>query len=144
MPVSYTHLDYDATVDMFNGLKATLTTALTKIRAAELEAVEKAINAIPLNITLDDKTTIEAARKAYDAFVEEWTSYADPVFNAAAAVDNFRELALAEAALSILEKDAAIKATEALKMCIRDRTKSISFSPALPTVTVYPRRSNSK
>ena len=110
--------DYDATVDMFNGLKATLTTALTKICAAELEAVEKAINAIPLNITLDDKTTIEAARKAYDAFVEEWTSYADPVFNAAAAVDNFRELALAEAALSILEKDAAIKATEALKLSV--------------------------
>ena len=110
--------DYDATVDMFNGLKATLTTALTKICAAELEAVEKAINAIPLNITLDDKTTIEAARKAYDAFVEEWTSYADPVFNAAAAVDNFRELALAEAALSILEKDAAIKATEGLKLSV--------------------------
>ena len=116
--------DFVADTNKFGALKnniastaAGTSSVLDKIRAAELNSVIKAINAIPLNITLDDKATIEAARAAYDAFVEEWTDYELP-YNAAAKVTNFRELALAEAALSILEKDAAIKATEGLKISV--------------------------
>ena len=94
-----------------------VTDALEAIREAELKNVDRLIAALPVNVTLADKAQIEAARKAYDAFVEEWTSY-DPAYNAAAQVADYKELALAEAALSILEKDAAIKATEALKLSV--------------------------
>ena len=95
----------------------TLEDALIAIRNSELKAVKDAINALPINVTLDDKAQIEAARAAYDAFVKEWTVYnAADDYNAAAQVTNFRDLALAEAALSILQKDYAIKAVESLKI----------------------------
>ena len=92
--------------------------ALAKIRKAEADNVKKLINALPINVTLEDKAQIEAAREAYDAYVEEYMDYSDKVNGY---VPNefkgvYRELALAEAALSILEKDAAIKSVESLKV----------------------------
>ena len=98
---------------------ADLETALDEIRDAEKAEVEKLFKALPINVTLADKAQIEAARAAYDAFVEEWTEYNGyDDYNAAAKVSDFRELALAEAAISVLEKDAAIKATEGLKISV--------------------------
>ena len=53
----------------------TLNDKLTAIRGLEKAAVEAAINALPLNITMDNKAAVEAARKAYDAYVAEYTDY---------------------------------------------------------------------
>ena len=90
--------------------------ALQTVRGKELDEVKTLIAKLPINVTLEDKTQIEATRTAYDAFVKEWTSYDEPIYNAVAQVTNFRTLALAEAALSILQKDYAIKAVESLKI----------------------------
>ncbi len=102
--------------------------ALEAIQEAEKAAVLAALKALPINVTLDDKAQIEAARKLYDAYVAEYTDYDDAANGYVAAQFNpyNRELALAEAALSILEKDAAIKATEALKLSVSTKlyTKS--------------------
>ena len=92
--------------------------ALAKIRAAEAANVEKLIKALPINVTLADKAQIEEARAAYDAYVEEYMDYSDPDngYVPNEFKDIYRDLALAEAALSILEKDAAIKSVESLKV----------------------------
>jgi len=91
--------------------------AITDIRAAELAAVKKLINNLPINVTEADKAQVEAARAAYDAFVEAWTDYEAP-YNAAAQVDNFRELALAEAALGLNDntEERIIASVESLKI----------------------------
>lgn len=78
----------------------TIAEAIKSVRADELKAVIAQINALPVNITEDDKAQVIAAREAYDAFVEEWTDYREP-YNAAAKVTNFRTLALAEATLGL-------------------------------------------
>ena len=52
-----------------------LTDKLTAIRGLELAAVNSAIDALPLNITIANKDAVEAARKAYDAYVKEYTDY---------------------------------------------------------------------
>ena len=96
---------------------AAIKAELNRFRDAELADVEKAINAIPLNVTLADKATVEAARKAYDAFVEEWNSYADN-YDAVSKVTNRKELFLAEAAIEALEREAKITATESLKLSV--------------------------
>ena len=95
---------HDAEEMFENGTEYTDTTvskALEDIRAAELKAVISAINVLPVNITDADKAAVENARKLYDAFVKEYTDYDAPGYNAAAQVTNFRELALAEAALGL-------------------------------------------
>ena len=90
--------------------------ALKTIRDLELKAVMDAINALPLNITLADKASVEAARDAYDAFVAEYTQYADSTFaekyNAEAEVTNIKDLLLAEASINALK----IEAVESLKV----------------------------
>ena len=105
--------------EIFNGLTkyadTTVAKALTDIRAIELKAVKDAIDAIPLNITAEDKAIVEKARALYDAFVKEYTDYTEP-YNAVAKVTNFRELAIAEAAISVLTSEEAIKAVESLKL----------------------------
>ena len=93
----------------------TVADAIVAIRDAELAAVKKLINNLPINVTEADKAQVEAAREAYDAFVAEWTSYEAPVYNAVAQVTNFRELALAEAALGLNAEDPAYS-VEALKI----------------------------
>ena len=90
--------------------------ALETIRDLELKAVMDAINALPLNITLADKASVEAARDAYDAFVAEYTQYANSTFakkyNAEAKVTNIKDLLLAEASINALK----IEAVESLKV----------------------------
>ena len=76
-------------------------TDLEKIRKAELDAVDAAIKAIPINVTEADKATVESARKLYDAYVADWTSYEGRGHNAANDVEGFRTLALAEATLGL-------------------------------------------
>jgi len=97
-----------------------VTTALTNIRLAEEAAIEKAINAISVNVTEADKAAIEKARELYDAYVAEYTSYTTKVAGvivgdyAAGDIDNFRELALAEAALGLNDKSEEIAKIEAI------------------------------
>ena len=64
-----------ATVNVvyMDGLLRTLDGYLKNIKANEKEAVEKAIAAIPLNVTDADKATVENARKLYDAYVAKYT-----------------------------------------------------------------------
>ena len=109
--------------------------AIKAIKAAELKAVEKAINAIPVNVTADDKAVVEAARAAYDAYVAEWTVYED--FNdcyAAGEVTKFRDLALAEAALGLndnseeIAKAAQIAAIEGIKIKANSSAKKGSIT----------------
>ena len=52
---------------------AKVTGGLATIKNAEIKAIEKAVNALPLNITLAEKDAVEAAKALYDAFVEEYT-----------------------------------------------------------------------
>ena len=67
--------DLTATVNVvyMDGLLRTLDGYLKNIKANEKEAVEKAIAAIPLNVTDADKATVENARKLYDAYVAKYT-----------------------------------------------------------------------
>ena len=107
-----------------------VSTAIKNIRKAELDNVIKLINAIPVNVTEADKATVEAARKAYDEFVKDWTAYNDCVgetdYYAAGAVTNFRVLALAEAALG-LNADPG-KEVEALKITASSTAKKGSIT----------------
>ena len=106
--------------------------AILKIRDKELAAVKAAINAIPVNVTEADKAVVEAARKAYDAFVEDWTAYNDCAatgtddYYAAGAVTNYRELALAEATLGLNEDPG--KEVEALKITASSTAKKGSIT----------------
>ena len=103
-----------------NKIADTLTAKLTAIKTLEADAVKAAIEALPLNVTLADKAAVEAARAAYDAYVAEYTDYTVPVY-AAEDITNADELFKAEAGIEALEeaeKDAAIKATESLKLSV--------------------------
>ena len=98
----------------------TVSAKMADIRALELKAVKAAIDAIPFNITLDSKATIEAARAACNAFVEEYTTYeATPMYgdgsayNAAAQITNIGDLENAEKELGQLEKDSKWTADDA-------------------------------
>ena len=97
-------------------------TGLTTIKGIEKNAIEAAIDALPINITMANKEAVEAVRAAYDAYVAE---YSDPT--ASPAVDaredfnatKISELVAAEKALEELaekEKAAQIKAVEAFKI----------------------------
>ena len=77
-----------------------VTTGLEKFRAAEEKAIEDAINALPLNITLADKDAVEAVRALYDAYVAEYTDYAEG-YVASDDPANIEDLFEAEAALAI-------------------------------------------
>ncbi|MEY8368580.1 fibronectin type III domain-containing protein [Anaerovoracaceae bacterium 42-11] len=100
----------------FDTLGTNIKATLNNIKVAEKDAVKKAINALPLNITLADKAQIEAARALYDAYVAEYTDYEEGINAATDFADCYRDLALAEAALSVLEKDAKVKAVESFKI----------------------------
>ena len=103
--------------------------ALAKIRDAELKAVKDAITAIPVNPSIENKAAIEAARKLYDAFVAEYTVYDGfNDYNAAAAVTNFRELALAEATIEVMSEDDAIAAVEGIKLTASSTAKKGSIT----------------
>ena len=99
----------------------TLASDLVTIRGLEKAAVNSAINALPLNITIDNKAAVEAARKAYDAYVAEYTDYttAAPVgYNQNAADDftaTYKALADAEAQLAAAET-AQAKLVQAYKI----------------------------
>ena len=69
--------DYASVKKVLEENKADLNEYLDKIQKTEFDAVKAAINAIPAaqNITDADKTTVEAARKLYDAYVAEYTEY---------------------------------------------------------------------
>ncbi len=88
-----------------------LATAKANLKTAELNAVVEAIKAIPAAVTLGDKAAVEAARKAYDAYVAKYTDYAAGV-NAAADVTNFSSLLMAEAMIKALD----VNAVESLKI----------------------------
>ena len=78
-----TYEDYaakDAVADVFKTNKDKLNGYLKDIQDAAAAAVTKAIAAIPVkaNLTEAHKATVEAARKAYDAYVAEYTDYYTP------------------------------------------------------------------
>ena len=77
--------------------------ALAGFRKAELKAVNSAIAALPTIITEADKAAVEAARKLYDAYVEEYTDVdaGYPAGYAAGDVVNYRKLEVAEATLGL-------------------------------------------
>ena len=101
---------------------ATLSGKLVTIRGQERDAVKKAIDAIPFNVTEADKATVEAARALYDAYVAEYTDYtvaAPHGYNQNAAKDitdaKFKELADAEATLAAIAKDEKAKKIAAVE-----------------------------
>ena len=87
-----------ATKDAFND--TAVDTALSAIRTNEKNAVKAAINALPINITAADKAAVEAARKAYDAYVAEYTDPASNDYAASDLADVLKALQTAEAALA--------------------------------------------
>ena len=123
--------DATATGELYAGeakVADTLTAKLATIRNLEAKDVMNAINALPLNVTLDNKAAVEAARAAYDAYVAEYTDYAARDY-ADEDITNSNELFKAEAGIEVLEKaekEKAIKATESLK--IKTSTKLYSAS----------------
>ena len=98
-----------------------ITSDLAKIRQDDLDDVKAAINKIPAkaNITEESKPVIQAARKAYDAYVEKWTAYENQDFtwtrnyakNGAYAADDlgsyYKTLTAAEAAAGLNTTSAA-------------------------------------
>ena len=78
-----TYEDYAAkgvVANVFNANKEKLQGYLDDIQKDAAAAVTKAIAAIPVkaNLTEAHKATVEAARKAYDAYVAEYTDYYTP------------------------------------------------------------------
>ena len=71
------------------------------IRTLDKDAAIAKINAIPVEVKLADKATIEAARAACDEFIKEYTSYTAPTYDAAS------ELAVAMKDLTAAEKKLA-------------------------------------
>ena len=98
-----------------NSVYDSLDKALTAIRTNEKNAVVKAINAIPVNVTEADKAQVEAARALYDTYVAEYTDYSCETWGEEASGLNcnaandftaiYRDLALAEAALGLNDPD---------------------------------------
>ena len=81
-------------------------TKLADIRAEELKAVKAAINALPLNITKEDKDAVEAARKLYDAYIAEYTDYAAGDKPATTELNVVaKDLFKAEAALKVVQDE---------------------------------------
>jgi len=82
--------------------------ALRNIRADEMKAVIKAIDALPLNISKDDVAAVEAASKSYAAFVAEYaTTTADNLYEDIFAPTKQASLVAARATLAKAEKAAA-------------------------------------
>ena len=95
-----------------------LSAKLTTIRNLEKAAVISAINALPLNVTLDNKDAVESARALYDAYAAEYTDYSKPDY-AFEDITNREELFKAEAAIAAAEKkenEEKIAAVESLKI----------------------------
>ena len=89
-----TYEDYaakDAVANVFKNNKEKLQGYLDDIQKDAAAAVTKAIAAIPVkaNLTSANKATVEAARKAYDAYVAEYTDYYTPYVSAGNTKDGF-------------------------------------------------------
>ena len=63
--------------NVFGALSTNIERNLANIKADDAKAVADKINALPINLTAADKATVEAARKAYNDFVAEYTDYED-------------------------------------------------------------------
>ena len=100
---------------VFVTLSGKISTDLGKIKLDEAKAVAAKINALPINITEADKAAVEAARKAYNDFVAEYTDYevetsAEAYLKTTGGVD-LSALASAEAVLGLNDNsDADAKA----------------------------------
>ena len=125
--------EYDKTNKLVEGAFTlnlrTLNGYLASIQDADKAAVDKAIAAIPerSNITEADKATVEAARKAYDAYVAEYTDYEDPYDGYVADDFDYATLVKAEALLG-LNQESPAKAVESLKITARSTAKKGSIT----------------
>ena len=133
-----TYEDYaakDAVADVFKTNKDKLNGYLKDIQDAAAAAVTKAISAIPVkaNLTEAHKATVEAARKAYDAYVAEYTDYYVAYKAAGYKTDgfvaddfNYQSLFNAETQLGLNNNPA--DAVKALKITARSTAKKGSIT----------------
>ena len=122
-----TYEDYaakDAVANVFKDNKEKLQGYLDDIQKDAAAAVTKAIAVIPVkaNLTSANKATVEAARKAYDAYVAEYTDYYKPYVSAGNTTDgfvaddfNYQSLFNAETQLGLNTEDPAM-AVKAFKI----------------------------
>ena len=103
-----------------NAIAATVENYQKAVRAAVKADVEAKIAALSANAA---RTDIEAARAAYDAFVEEYTDASEP-YDAKAQIVNADKLFYAEAQLKANE----IKAVESLKITASSTAKKGSIT----------------
>ena len=105
------------------GLVGTLEGYLAEIQETERKAVEKAIKAIPINVTEAEKAIVQKARELYDAYVAKYTDYTKYADNyrqdqlagyAADDITKLSDLLAAETTLGLNEDPA--KDVEALKI----------------------------
>ena len=134
-----TYEDYaakDAVANVFKANKDKLQGYLDDIQKDAAAAVTKAIAAIPVkaNLTEAHKATVEAARKAYDAYVAEYTNYYKPYVSAGNTTDgfvaddfNYTSLFNAETQLGLNAPDPAL-AVKALKLTARSTAKKGSIT----------------
>jgi len=90
------------------------TNALNTIKTAEFNAIKKAINALPINITEANRAAVEAITALYDAYVAEYSDATPVAYDARTEFYGTQEYADYEAALETLE-DLAEEAAAALK-----------------------------
>ena len=108
--------EYEVFEGMYADTQYSVADQLRKIKELEAKAVVDAVNALPLNITLADKAAVEAARKAYDAYVAEYTDYYEPHDARTDFADTVaKELKAAEEAIKLAMAENA-KSVEALKL----------------------------
>lgn len=110
----------DSDVAYLDGLADTLEGYLEEIKTAERKAVEKAIKAIPINVTEAEKAVVQKARDLYDAYVAKYTDYDQyttqaPLTGYAADDINISVLTAAETVLGLNIEDPALS-VEALKI----------------------------
>ena len=101
--------------------KDTVNAYFRAVRDAEKAAVVAAIAALPENAT---KAQIEAARKAYDAFVAEYQDAHASAYDAKNMIVNLEKLTYYEAQLKVQE----IAAVEALKITAKSTAKKGSIT----------------
>jgi len=100
---------------------------LAKIKTLEAQAVIDAVNALPLNIDLEDKAAVEAARAAYDAYVAEYSNAKTPVDARLDLVSIAKELVDAEEAIEVAMAEAA-ESVESLKITAKSSAKKGSIT----------------
>jgi hypothetical protein len=121
------------TTTYLNGLVDTLNTYLAEIKAAEVEAIEDAIKAIPLNVTEADKAVVAKARELFDAYVAKYTDttakYYQGSWTVGYAADDIAigTLTAAETVLGLNVEDEAYS-VEALKITAKSSVKKGSIT----------------